>query len=163
MASSSDKSPFPPRRTASASPPRRSSSAASHSPASPPSPAPRPTEGELAILQVLWRRGPCTVREVCAELAAARPTGYTTALKLLQIMFEKGLVRRDESERTHVYEAAMSEESTQKNIVGDLLDRVFGGSRETLLLRALSARRASPGEIDEIRRLLDVYEKKEGK
>jgi predicted transcriptional regulator len=115
----------------------------------------KPTEAELAILQVLWARGPSTVREVAA--AMDREHAYTTVLKLLQIMTDKRLVRRDESARTHVYEAARSEDQTQKQIVADLLDRVFDGSAARLVLQALSAGRASPNELAEIRRLLDKH------
>lgn len=114
----------------------------------------QPTGAELEILQVLWARGPSTVREV-AE-ATAREDSYTTVLKLLQIMTEKGLVRRDESTRTHVYRAAVSMDQTQKQIVGDLLDRVFDGSSAKLVLQALSTRKASAEELAEIRRLLDA-------
>jgi predicted transcriptional regulator len=114
----------------------------------------RPTDAELAILRVLWNRGPSTVREV-AE--AMRHQGdYTTVLKTLQIMTEKGLVRRNESERTHVYEAAASETSTQRQLVSDLLQRVFDGSAAKLVLQALQAGKASPDELAEIRRLLDA-------
>ena len=116
---------------------------------------PRPTDAELAILRVLWTTGPGTVRDVHAKLPADRPVGYTTVLKLLQIMTDKGLVRRDESNRTHIYRAAASEDHTQKQLVGDLLDRAFGGSARKLILHALSARKATPQELDEIRRLLD--------
>ena len=116
---------------------------------------PRPTDAELAILRVLWTTGPGTVRDVYAKLQDQRPVGYTTVLKLLQIMTDKGLVRRDESNRTHVYRAAAPEDHTQKQLVGDLLDRAFGGSARKLILHALSARKASPEELDEIRRLLD--------
>lgn len=112
----------------------------------------KPTDAELGILRVLWTRGPSTVREV-AE-AMGRVEAYTTVLKLLQIMTEKGLVARDERQRTHVYEAACSQDETQKQIVGDLLDRVFDGSAAKLVLQALEARTASPEEIEEIRRLL---------
>ena len=115
----------------------------------------KPTDAELAILRVLWTRGPSTVREVFDALGGEG--AYTTALKLLQIMTEKGLVRRDESERTHVYTAALSQDQTQQQIVGDLLDRVFDGSAAKLVLQALEARKASPGEIAEIRTLLDKY------
>jgi len=90
----------------------------------------KPTEGELAILQVLWRLGPSTVRQVNDELNRDKTTGYTTTLKLLQIMSEKGLVQRDESERTHVYRARVSQEKTQRNLVSDLLQRAFGGSAQ---------------------------------
>jgi BlaI family penicillinase repressor len=120
---------------------------------------PRPTDAELAILRVLWQRGPSTVRVVTEALAAHREVGYTTALKLLQIMTDKGLVRRDESQRTHVYTARLSEEQTQKQLVGDLLERAFGGSAQKLVMRALSVRRASPEELAEIRRLLDEIER----
>jgi predicted transcriptional regulator len=121
-------------------------------------PEPRPTDGELAILRVLWRRGPSTVREVHAELLSERDTGYTTVLKLLQIMTEKGLVIRDDSERAHVYQARPTEEQAQRRLVVDLLDRAFGGSAQQLVLRALTARKASPEELAEIRRILDDLE-----
>lgn len=120
---------------------------------------PQPTAGELAILRVLWRRGACTVRDVLEQLNRDRPTGYTTVLKLLQIMIDKGLVRRDETQRTHVYKAAGSEEQTQRQLVKDLLDRAFGGSAQKLVLQALSARKASPKEIAQIRELLDGLER----
>ena len=119
---------------------------------------PRPTDGELAILTVLWQRGPSTVREVHEVLARRQSTGYTTTLKLLQIMTEKGLVRRDESNRSHVYEARSSEERTQKQLVHDLLDRAFGGSVEKLVMQALEAKRASTEELAQIRRWLDQRE-----
>jgi predicted transcriptional regulator len=115
----------------------------------------KPTDAELAILRVLWSRGPSTVREVFEALGGAGV--YTTTLKLLQIMTEKGLVRRDDRERTHVYEAAYSEDQTQKQIVADLLDRVFDGSAARLVLQALAASAASPAEIAEIRKLLDRH------
>ncbi len=121
---------------------------------------PRPTDSELAILRVLWRRGPCTVREVLDELEPG--TGYTTALKLMQIMAEKGLVRRDESSRSHVYRATAPETVTQRQLVGDLLERAFGGSASKLVLHALSSRQASRDELAEIRRLLDELEKSRG-
>ena len=124
---------------------------------------PQPTPAELAILRVLWRRGRSTVREVQEDLNRDRPgdspTGYTTVLKLMQIMTDKGTVRRDESQRTHVYEAKASEEHTQRRLVKDLLDRAFGGSAQKLVLQALSARKASPQEIAEIRSLLDELER----
>ena len=122
---------------------------------------PRPTDGELAILRVLWRRGASTVRQVHDELQGERATAYTTALKLLQIMTEKGLVRRDESDRTHVYHARYSEEHTQRQLVRDLLDRAFGGSSSKLVMQALNARRASSQELSEIRRLIDDREERE--
>ncbi len=113
----------------------------------------KPTDAELGILRVLWTRGPSTVREV-AE-AMGREGAYTTVLKLLQIMTDKRLVRRDESARTHVYQAVSSEDQTQRQIVTDLLDRVFDGSAAKLVLQALSAGKASPAELAEIRKLLD--------
>lgn len=121
---------------------------------------PRPTDAELAILRVLWERGPSTVREVAEALQKERGTGYTTALKLMQIMTDKGLVQRDDSNRSHVYEAVAPAEETQRQLVGDLLDRAFGGSAQQLVLRALSARKASSAELAEIRQLLDEMEKK---
>ena len=117
-----------------------------------------PTDAELEILGVLWARGPSTVREVQEELSGRREVGYTTVLKLLQIMHEKGLVRRDESARTHVYEASVAQERTQNALVGDLLDRAFGGSASALVLGALAAKPASREELAEIRRLLDELE-----
>lgn len=120
---------------------------------------PRPTDAELAILEVLWQRGPSTVREVQEALHRQRPTGYTTVLKFLQIMTEKGLVVRDESQRTHVYRPRFDEADTQRQLVGDLLDRAFGGSTQKLVMQALSARKASPEELDQIRRLLDQLER----
>jgi BlaI family transcriptional regulator, penicillinase repressor len=119
----------------------------------------KPTEAELAILRVLWQRGPCTVREVNDALQKARGTGYTTTLKLLQIMTEKGLVRRNDSARSHVYQASAPAETTQRQLVRDLLDRAFGGSAQQLVMQALATRRASPEELAEIRRLLDELEK----
>jgi predicted transcriptional regulator len=121
-------------------------------------PPPRPTDAELEILRVLWRLGPCTVRQVQEALSESRPTGYTTALKLLQIMTEKGLVRRDESQRTHVYRARFEEEKTQQQLVGDLLARAFGGSAQKLVMQALAAKPASAQELAEIRKLLDELE-----
>jgi predicted transcriptional regulator len=116
---------------------------------------PRPTDAELAILRVLWQHGACTVRQVHEALSRERPAAYTTALKMLQIMTEKGLVRRDVSDRTHVYQPRLSEEQTQRQLVRDLLDRAFGGSSSKLVMQALSARRATPEELSEIRRLLE--------
>src|SRR5918999_980604 len=116
---------------------------------------PRPTDAELAILRVLWDRGPSTVRQVHEVLGRERPSAYTTALKMLQIMTEKGLVRRDESDRTHVYHARLSEEQTQRQLVRDLLDRAFGGSASKLVMQALATRRATSEELTEIRRLID--------
>jgi len=120
---------------------------------------PRPTNAELGILRVLWRRGPSTVRQVQEELNRNHATGYTTVLKMLQIMTEKGLVGRDESERTHVYEATLPEEETQKQLVSDLLERAFGGSARRLVLHALSVKRSSRKELAQIRQLLDKLER----
>jgi len=122
---------------------------------------PRPTDAELAILRILWERGPSTVRQVHEALLAERQSGYTTALKLLQIMTDKGLVRRDESDRTHVYTARLSEEQTQRQLVGDLLDKAFGGSAMKLVMQALSTRKASPEDLAQIRALLDGRERRE--
>jgi len=119
--------------------------------------APRPTDAELAILRVLWQRGPSTVREVL-EALSPRDVGYTTVLKLLQIMAGKRLVARDDRERAHVYEAAVGEAETEGRLVADLLDRAFGGSAERLMMRALSRRKSSPAEIARLRELLDEME-----
>jgi predicted transcriptional regulator len=116
---------------------------------------PRPTDAELAILRVLWTRGPSTVRQVHESLVRERPSAYTTALKMLQIMTEKGLVERDESDRTHIYRARLSEEQTQQQLVGDLLDRAFGGSASKLVMQALATTRATPDELREIRQLIE--------
>jgi predicted transcriptional regulator len=115
---------------------------------------PRPTDAELEILRVLWERGPSTVRQV-HELLASRETGYTTTLKLMQIMADKGLVTRDESSRTHVYTARASQETTQRQLVNDLVQRAFGGSAAELVLRALASHKTSDRELEEIRRLID--------
>ena len=122
---------------------------------------PRPTDAELAILRVLWQRGASTVRQVHDELLRERPTAYTTALKLLQIMTEKGLVRRDVTDRTHVYHARYSEEHTQRQLVRDLLDRAFGGSSSKLVMQALNTKRATSEELTEIRRLIDGRDDRE--
>jgi BlaI family transcriptional regulator, penicillinase repressor len=119
---------------------------------------PRPTDAELAILRVLWRRGPSTVKDVHEELARSTPAGYTTTLKQLQIMAEKGLVDRDESLRAHLYTSRVPEEQTQTQLVRDLLDRAFEGSATRLVMRALSSRPAMPAELEEIRKLLDQLE-----
>lgn len=119
---------------------------------------PRPTDAELAILRVLWRLGPSTVRQVHDELSGEQSTGYTTVLKLMQIMTDKGLLERDESERAHVYAPCLSEQKTQRQLVTDLLDRAFAGSTATLVLQALSSKKASHDEIEEIRNLLDQIE-----
>jgi predicted transcriptional regulator len=119
----------------------------------------RPTESELAILGVLWTKGPSTVRQVNEVLSASRDTGYTTTLKLMQIMAEKGLVIRDERDRSHVYAAKLPQDQTQRQLVTDLVDRAFGGSAAALVLQALSAHRASPDELVEIQRLIDDYKR----
>jgi predicted transcriptional regulator len=116
---------------------------------------PRPTDAELAILRVLWQLGPSTVRQVHDVLMRDRPTAYTTALKLLQIMTEKGLVRRDESDRTHIYQSRLTEEQTQRQLIRDLMDRAFGGSSSKLVMQALASKRASTDELTEIRRMLE--------
>jgi predicted transcriptional regulator len=116
-------------------------------------PTRKPTDAELAILRVLWSRGPSTVRQVAA--AMDREGGYTTVLKLLQIMTEKGLVTRDESARTHVYDAAYSEDQTQRQLVNDLVERAFDGSAAKLVMQALASKKATPEELDEIRKLLN--------
>jgi BlaI family transcriptional regulator, penicillinase repressor len=119
---------------------------------------PLPTDAELEILHVLWTHGPATVREVRDRLPRAEEAGYTTVLKLLQIMHAKGLVTRDEAQRSHVYAAAVARDDTERGLVDDLARRVFGGSAGRLALRALSERAASPRELEEIRRLLDEAE-----
>lgn len=116
---------------------------------------PRPTDAELAILRILWDRGASTVRQVHEILGRERPSAYTTALKMLQIMTEKGLVRRDDTDRTHVYQARQTQEHTQRQLVRDLLDRAFGGSASQLVMQALATRRASPEELGEIRKLIE--------
>ena len=123
---------------------------------------PRPSEVELAILHVLWEKGPSTVREVHEEVGKARKTGYTTVLKLMQIMASKGMVERDVSRRSHVYRALMKRTQTQRRLLADLLHRVFRGSGRDLVMQALSAQRARPEDIAEIRVLLDTLEKKGG-
>jgi len=113
----------------------------------------KPTDAELGILSVLWSLGPSTVRQIAEHMD--REAGYTTILKLLQIMTEKGLVRRDDTDRTHVYQSKLTEEQTQRQLVRDLLDRAFGGSSSKLVLQALSARRATAEELGEIRKLIE--------
>lgn len=119
---------------------------------------PRPTDAELSILRVLWSRGPSTVRDVHEELNQRAPTGYTTVLKMLQIMTEKGLVVRDEKQRAHIYQARHSEQKTQRQLLGDLADRAFGGSAAKLVVQALSGRKANAEELNAIRELLDRLE-----
>ena len=118
----------------------------------------KPTASELEILRVLWARGPSTVREVYEALREQKSLGYTTVLKLLQIMTAKGTVRRNEEQRAHVYEACQPAEETKRQLVGDVLHRVFEGSASELMIHALESRRTSQKELDELRRLLDEYE-----
>lgn len=117
-----------------------------------------PTEKELAILKVLWFHGPSTVRQVNDEINKTQRTGYTTTLKLMQIMTEKGLLIRDDSQFKHIYKPTVSEEKTEKQIVGNVLEKVFSGSAEKLVIRALTARQVSADELNKIRQLLDQME-----
>jgi predicted transcriptional regulator len=119
---------------------------------------PGPTDRELAILAVLWERGPSTVREVHEALHADTDTGYTTTLKLMQIMAEKGLLSRRDAGRRHIYKPAISQERTQKQVVGEMLEKVFAGSAEKLVMRALSAKKVSAKELKRIREMLDEIE-----
>ena len=119
----------------------------------------KPTASELEILRVLWSRGPSTVREVHEALSEKKSLGYTTVLKLLQIMTTKGTVRRNETQRAHVYEAGLPAEQTKRQLAGDMLQRVFEGSASQLMMHALAGGKASPEEIEELRRLLDDYER----
>jgi len=121
-------------------------------------PLQKPTVSELEILRVLWARGPSTVREVHEELSEKKALGYTTVLKLLQIMTAKGTVRRNEEQRAHVYEVCQPATETKRQLVGDVLQRVFEGSASELMIHALEGRRTSKKELDELRRLLDEYE-----
>jgi predicted transcriptional regulator len=123
--------------------------------------ASRPTDSELEILRVLWQKGPTTVREVQEALNRVRPTGYTTVLKLMQIMTEKGLVERDEGQRAHVYAARTGRGETQRQLIGDLLERAFDGSAKQLVMHVLSEKKASAAELSEIRQLLDEFERGE--
>ncbi len=120
---------------------------------------PRPTDAELEILTVLWSRGPATVRDVHEIIIKRRPAQYTTVLKIMQIMAEKGLVRRNETQRAHVYEATKPREWTQRQLAGDLLQRAFNGSARSLMMGALSARKVSKQDLAELRQLLDEHEK----
>jgi predicted transcriptional regulator len=119
--------------------------------------SPRPTDRELTILRILWDNGPSTVRQVNEAMSQDEDTGYTTTLKLMQIMTEKGLLLRDDSQFKHVYRPALTEEKAQKQLVGDLLDRAFSGSAEKLVMRALSARKVSAKELASIRKMLDEF------
>ena len=123
-------------------------------------PLQKPTASELEILRVLWARGPSTVREVHEALSEKKSLGYTSVLKLLQIMTAKGTVRRDEGQRAHVYHACHPATETKRQLVGDVLQRVFEGSASELMMHALEGRRTSKRELDELRRLLDEYEGK---
>lgn len=119
---------------------------------------PCPTEGELAILRVLWERAPCSVREVHEAIAVEKPVGYTTVLKTMQIMTDKGLVKRDERQKAHLYRPAMPAPRMQKRLVDDLVERAFGGAASQLVMHALSGRKASPKEIAELRSLVESLE-----
>jgi BlaI family transcriptional regulator, penicillinase repressor len=122
---------------------------------------PRPTDAELEILTVLWSTGPATVREIHSVISRRRPAQYSTVLKFMQIMAEKGLVLRDEKERAHIYKPARPREWTQRQLAGDLLERGFAGSAKALLIGALSARKATKEELAELRKLLNEYQKGE--
>jgi BlaI family transcriptional regulator, penicillinase repressor len=124
-------------------------------------PTQKPTASELEILQVLWTRGPSTVREVHQVLSEKREMGYTSVLKLMQIMTEKGSVRRNETQRAHVYEVCQPAEKTKRGLAADVLQRVFDGSASELLMHALAGHRASKAEIAELRRLITEYERKQ--
>ncbi|HWB93003.1 MAG TPA: BlaI/MecI/CopY family transcriptional regulator [Puia sp.] len=115
----------------------------------------KPTESELEILQVLWEKDQASVREVHEELLTSKDVGYTTTLKLMQIMYEKGLVKRDDSFKTHIYQASVSKEKTQKHLVGKMINTLFGGSPAELVLQALGNHKASPAELEEIQQLLN--------
>jgi predicted transcriptional regulator len=120
----------------------------------------KPTESELEILQSLWAKGLATVREVHEDLARTKDVGYTTTLKLMQIMHEKGLVKRDDSMRTHVYQAAVNKENTQKHLLSKMIDSLFGGSSTQLVIQALGENKASPEELEKIQALLDNLKNK---
>ena len=119
----------------------------------------KPTESELEILKILWLKGLATVREVHEDLAATKDVGYTTTLKLMQIMNEKGLVKRDDSMRTHIYQAAVNKEKTQKHLLGKMIDNLFGGSPTQLVIQALGEHKASPDELEKIQALLNDLKK----
>ena len=120
----------------------------------------KPTESELEILQILWSKGLATVREVHEDLASTKDVGYTTTLKLMQIMHEKGLVKRDDSMRTHVYQAAVNKERTQKHLLGKMIDSLFGGSPTQLVIQALGEHKASPEELEKIQAILNDLKQK---
>ncbi|MET6996233.1 BlaI/MecI/CopY family transcriptional regulator [Chitinophaga defluvii] len=119
----------------------------------------KPTESELDILSILWEKGPCTVRDVHDILAQNKEAGYTTTLKLMQIMHEKGLLARDTSSKTHVYTALVSQEHTQKQLLDKMIDTVFNGSASQLVLQALGHHQSSPEELDKIKKYLSEMEK----
>jgi BlaI family penicillinase repressor len=119
----------------------------------------KPTESELEILQVLWEKGLASVREVHEELSKSKDVGYTTTLKLMQIMHEKTLVKRDDSFKTHIYQAAVSKEKTQKHLLGKFINTLFGGSSTELVIQALGSHKASPEELEEIQQLLNNLKK----
>lgn len=119
----------------------------------------KPTESELEILQVLWDKGTASVREVHEELLKIKEAGYTTTLKLMQIMHEKGLVKRDDSIKTHIYQASVSKEKTQKHLLGKMIDTLFGGSPTQLVMQALGNHKASESELEEIQKMLDNLKK----
>lgn len=119
----------------------------------------KPTESELEILQILWQRNVATVREVHEELSKTKDAGYTTTLKLMQIMHEKGLVRRDESMRTHIYQPAVNKEKTQKHLLEKMIDSLFGGSSTQLVLQALGENKTTPEELEQIQKLLNNLKK----
>ena len=123
----------------------------------------KPTAMELEVLRVLWAKGPSTVREVLESLNEKKNLGYTGVLKLLQIMTAKGFVRRDESNRAHVYEAFRPADQTKRQLAADMMHKVFEGSASQLMMHALAGHRASPKEIEELRRILDAYEDRDGK
>lgn len=120
----------------------------------------KPTESELEILQILWSKGLATVREVHEELGQTKDVGYTTTLKLMQIMHEKGLVKRDDSMRTHIYQPAVNKEKTQRHLLGKMIDSLFGGSPTQLVIQALGEHKASPEELERIQALLNDLKKK---
>jgi predicted transcriptional regulator len=119
----------------------------------------KPTESELEILQVLWQKGTASVREVHEDLLKIKEAGYTTTLKLMQIMFEKGLVKRDDSMKTHIYQPAVSKEKTQKHLLGKMIDNLFGGSPTELVIQALGNHKASTDELEAIQKLIDNLKK----
>jgi BlaI family penicillinase repressor len=119
----------------------------------------KPTDRELTILGILWDNGPCTVRQVNEIMSKDANTGYTTTLKLMQIMTEKGLLIRDDSQFKHVFKPAVNEEKAQKQLVGDLLDRAFAGSAEKLVMRALSAKKVTSKELERIKKLIEEIER----